>query len=393
MICMEDNKRKEFLRIINSYLAGEANIYQQSVLKQYFDLFSDGPDFLTDQNEREQQIIHDRVKRNIDLHINKENNLIFKLKKQHLKVAAMFIITISFVLYFNQSKHLVLEDTRGLKEKISFDILPGINKAVLTLSDGDKVLLENENPEIIDKKSGAIIKINKDGFLFYNNPTLIKTKTVYNTIETPRGGQYKILLPDGTRIWLNAGSTLKYPLNFEKHHRKVELSGEAYFEVSKNELRPFIVYSDNQSVQVLGTNFNISTYRDDSSSKTTLLEGSVKVTRSNSKNYKVIIPGQQSEISKNLKDSITIKQVDLDAVIGWKDGYFIFDDEPLESILTKISRWYDVEIQYSDLIPNRHLAYSGTISKYSKVSKVLKKLELTESVHFKIDGRRIMVTP
>ncbi|MGY0036944.1 FecR family protein [Pedobacter sp. NJ-S-72] len=210
-------------------------------------------------------------------------------------------------------------------------------------------------------------------------------------METPKGGQYQLVLPDGTKVWLNAASSLRYPVAFQGNERKVELTGEAYFEVAKDKTRPFEVYSNNQVVQVLGTHFNINAYSNEPFVSTTLLEGSVKVTNSLTNAQKIIRPGQQSLISKDGQAGIEVKNMDLDEAVAWKNGYFMFNEEELESILKKVSRWYNVDVQYEQE-ELKHQLFSGTLSKYSNVSQVLKKLEMLQSIHFKIEGRKIIVT-
>jgi ferric-dicitrate binding protein FerR (iron transport regulator) len=189
-------------------------------------------------------------------------------------------------------------------------------------------------------------------------------------------------------VWLNAASTLKYPVAFTGNERLVELTGEAYFEVTHNKAMPFKVKTGQQQVEVLGTHFNINAYTDEKITATTLLEGSVKVTTT-SRNQKMIIkPGEQSTVNG---DTMNVQEVDTDEAVAWKNGYFLFNDENLAGIMKKVSRWYNVEVEYKD-ISLQSLIFSGTVSKYQNVSQVIKTLELTNAVHFKVLDNRIIVS-
>ncbi|WP_316794676.1 FecR family protein [Pedobacter frigoris] len=267
------------------------------------------------------------------------------------------------------------------------DIAPGGNKATLTLADGKVITLNEAADGELVNDAGIIIRKTGHGQLVYEvtGKNVSQNGPVYNTVSTPKGGTYKIILPDGSRVWLNAASMLKFPSTFSNLiNRNVELSGEAYFEVAKDKNHPFVVKSHQQEVKVLGTHFNISSYIDEDQTSTTLLEGQVQVT-SDGKN-RILKPGQQSVIDANGK--IAVQEADVDGVMSWKNGLFVFDDEPLESIMKKVSRWYDVEVVYQGIDKNKR--FGGSVSRFDHVSKVLRQLELTGSVHFKIEGGRII---
>jgi ferric-dicitrate binding protein FerR (iron transport regulator) len=209
----------------------------------------------------------------------------------------------------------------------------------------------------------------------------------FNTIETPRGSQYKIILPDGSNVWLNASSSLKYPVIFDGKKRNVELTGEAYFEVSKNKEMPFVVHTQTQDVQVLGTHFNINAYPDETETKTTLLEGKVLVSKG--AESKMMKPGEQVVNFNQSRILELSTMADAAESIAWKNGLFLFNHNNLYSIMNQISRWYDIEVDYEGDFNKQY--YSGTISRFGKVTDVLKTMELTGSVKFKIVGRRIVV--
>jgi len=266
------------------------------------------------------------------------------------------------------------------------DVPPGKNTAILTLANGKTIGLS-------DAKSGIVIDASK---LAYNDGSSIsipnEDKTVEMTMRTPVGGTYQVILPDGSKVWLNSGSSLKFPQVFKTGERRVELTGEAYFEVAKNKEHPFVVKSPNQQVTVLGTHFNISAYENDNLTKTTLLEGAVLVAldelqkRSDDSGYTVLSPGKQAiSNGRNLE----VKNADLDEAISWKNGYFRFNDEKLNSVMQKIARWYNIEVIYKDK-PTEE-GFTGTISRASNISEVLSMLERTKTVRFEIEGRRVMV--
>ena len=271
-------------------------------------------------------------------------------------------------------------------------ILPGGNKAVLTLADGSKISLTDIKEGALAKQSGITITKAKDGQLIYtvdqqNSAQSAGQPVGLNTITTPRGGKYEVNLPDGTKVILNAVSSLTYPTKFVGNERRVSLTGEAYFEVAPNQKMPFKVESDQQVTEVLGTHFNINAYDDEQSVKTTLLEGKVRVTINNNTSV-VIHPGQQAIAKGN---DLKIDKVNTDDIIAWTSNTFVFDSEDLGSIMRKISRWYNVEVVCSPELAK--MEFGGTISRQRDIKDVLKIMEMTETVHFKFEGRRITVMP
>ena len=312
--------------------------------------------------------------------------------------AAITAIMLAALFYFRQP-------VKDLAAPVANDINPGGNKAILTLANGQQINLSDASTGTIAAQAGLEILKDKDGQISYKvTGSLAASGDEYHTITTPVGGQYTITLPDGSKIWLNAASSLRYPSTFAKESREVQLSGEAYFEIAKDKKRPFVVNSATQQVQVLGTHFNVSAYSDEPAVKTTLLEGSVKITPSaNSPSShsadltnpsadlqiraKILHPNQQSILSKN---TLKIKAIDPAEAIAWKNGEFIFDQEDLTSIMKKVARWYDIEVIYQDNgLKTR--TFSGSISRFEKVSELLRMLETTGSVNFRIEGRKVLV--
>jgi len=271
------------------------------------------------------------------------------------------------------------------------DLPPGTNKAVLTLADGSTIVLDSAKHGRIASQRNAVIKEDENGKVVYEatdevqNPAAPAETIAMNMLATPRGGQYQVVLPDGTRVWLNAASSLRYPTAFTGNERRVELTGEAYFEVSKDPSKPFNVKTSTQTVTVLGTHFNINSYTDEGATKTTLLEGSVRVTGNAGQSVK-IKPGQQAI---NTLNSIEINgNANIDEAVAWKNGKFVFSNTDLQTIMRQLSRWYDVDVEYQGKTAQKH--YMGRISRNVPVSQIFEILK-TSGLNFTINGRKIIV--
>jgi len=306
-------------------------------------------------------------------------------------IAASLIILITISLYFFMNKTPVQKVAIKIAEPKVEVIAPGYDKAILTLSDGSKIILEDAENGILANQAGVSIQKTSDGKLLYSFSNSANTvapeseeNVLYNMIETPVGGKYQVNLPDGSKVWLNSSSSLRFSALFNGDTREVELSGEAYFDVSKNKNKPFKVITKDQIVEVLGTQFNINSYSDEGPIKTTLIEGSVKIIYKD----KVVLlsPGQQFQPKESMAKVV---EADTEEVVAWKDGYFVFKNEDIRSIMRKLSRWYNVEVNYSGNIPE--VGFGGNISRSKDISEVLDVLQLTNAVHFKVEGRRITV--
>lgn len=352
-----------------------------------------------------------------------------KLWRQIAAVAAILVV-VTMVWYFYNSSYQRFDAGSGHK---TADILPGGNSATITLPDGKKIALSNVKTGVVvnvgglrysdgskvqvssrtepfgpDEKSDQSLRGSSGDPSLYgykegrsSSSDIGKIRSSYVVLSTPKGGTYQVVLPDGTKVWLNAASSLAFPPGFAGvSSRRVELKGEAYFEVAKvmvgaKKMRmPFVVVSRGQEVEVLGTHFNINSYEDEGSIKTTLLEGAVRVTSLgnqglSSKSYvgsSVLKPGQQAELTGN---TIKLATADLEEVMSWKNGKFIFNDESLESIMRKVSRWYDVSVEYQGV--SKQLLFGGLVSRSKNISSVLEVMESTGKVKFKISGRKIIV--
>lgn len=312
-----------------------------------------------------------------------------------IAVAAAAVATITFGIWFYNFINTSRQAELFSGSHYANDVAPGRNKATLTLPDGKTINLSGT-------KNGVVIGDDlsyTDGTIIQKDSTLLQKNksTSILTASTPRGGTYQVTLPDGTKVWLNAASTLKFPSTFSGLvNRKIELTGEAYFEVSKNKKQPFVVQSRKMEITVLGTHFNINDYDDEPNTKATLLEGSVKVKAINLQSTSplfnsqtILQPDQEAIISGS--SELTVAAASVEETMAWKNGKFIFKDEMLGAIMKRIARWYDVQVIYQGAVSATR--FSGTISRFENISKVTNILQATEKVRFRIEGRKIYVTP
>lgn len=308
---------------------------------------------------------------------------VYKKLWPRIAAAAILLISLSAGLVFYYPK-----GNRG-QQTAQNKIIAGSNKAYLTLDNGKKITLSDALNGTIAQQAAISITKTSNGQLVYNhiaNVTASDSLTS-NTITTPKGGQWQVILPDGTKVWLNAASALTYPTTFTRlKYRTVQLSGEAYFEVAKDKAHPFIVKTAKQEVEVLGTHFNINSYTDEPEVKTTLLEGRVKVTSNTDNATKILSPGEQSVLTSG---SLIVGNADAEEAVAWKNGYFRFNDQEITDVMRKVARWYDIEVVYEEQPVNER--FNGTISRFTNISDVLEMLEKTKAVHFKIAGRRVTV--
>jgi len=303
------------------------------------------------------------------------------------RIAAAIILLVLGGTAFHTLKN---KDTKNRATKtediqpVQKDIAPGGNKALLTLSDGKQIILDNAADGNLASEANVKVTKMSDGKIAYNTERS-STEVLYNSISTPRGGQYQLVLSDGSKVWLNAGSSLHFPITFSGKERTVELIGEGYFEIAHNVAMPFNVKVNNMNVRVLGTHFNINAYADEPAIKTTLLEGLVKINTASTN--LMLQPGQQAEIDH--KNNVSIrKELDTEEVIAWKNGWFNFNSLRVQDILRQISRWYNVDILYEGETTQKH--FTGMVSRNSNVSEVLRIMEHA-GIRFKIEGKTITV--
>ena len=317
---------------------------------------------------------------------NESSRVGFLIKRLKYAAVIAFLI-ISTVLLYRKDQTIKKQVQQKLVKK---EILPGGNKATLTLADGTRIALDDVHMGEFARQQGAVISKTSDGQIIYyiaEGASGSSGKETFNTISTPRGGQYQLILPDGSKVWLNSMSSIKFPAIFNGKERRVELNGEAYFEISKSLEKPFIVSAGGVNVKVLGTKFNIAAYRDERQIKTTLLEGSVKIAKGN--NSEILKPGMQA-VCEGEKPMI-VRSMDAEEAIAWKNGYFLFRDEPIQDLMLTISRWYDIDVKYEGDMEGK--VFGGKFSKNSNLSELLKSLELTGTIKFKVEERRVTAMP
>jgi len=308
---------------------------------------------------------------------------------QKMTIAASILLAVGLGFHFYRPKTTSIAHQPSTV-KPARELVPGGDKAILTLANGEQIVLDGKNDKVIAENAGITISKTADGQLVYQLIGIDKknsTALLYNTIEVPKGGQYQITMADGTKVWLNSMSSLKYPVHFKTDERVVELTGEGYFEVAKDAKAPFKVMTNGQVTEVLGTHFNVNAYGNEKAIRTTLLEGAVKVKNLLDHQAVLLAPGQQA---LNAKVNLKVYEVDLEQAVAWKNGNFMFNNNSLEAIMRSLERWYDIEVIFKNEEVKRTLL-SGSVSRFENASQVFDVLELTGLVRFKIEGRRVMV--
>lgn len=377
--------KEEYLYLYERSLRGECSADELAQLQLYED------DFCFADSSPDDDALKEKIYERLHASIAREEKVkrIFPWKAV-AAAAAGLLIAASGYIYFNSSVQrppaiaAVKTPATGQQQGIQ----PASNKAVLILADGTEIALNNKEEGQLAAQGNITVNKSGSGQLTYQLSDSAQTiaAPLYNTLAIPRGGQYSLTLPDGSKIWLNAASRLRYPTQFTGKERTVELDGEAYFEIAPNKQQPFIVKVKGMQVEVLGTHFNVMAYTDEATVNTTLLEGKVKL--HNDRQEEVVLQPGQEGVSGSKKGFKVVK-ADIEQVMSWKNGYFIFNDEDLTSIMRKISRWYNVDIEYSS--DNKKLSFAGSISRFTNVTEVLNMLALTGTVQFKINGEKIKV--
>ena len=406
--------------LLDSYIAGSATQQEQQLVEQWLEE--------NDQQNTEWQLMNNKDKaawllqlyRDIDNSITpkdadwEEDNTIDSshawYKKFWVPVAAALIVSIGAGIYY----FLLPQQERAtpvsvIAPQLQNDALPGTNKAILMLDNGKTILLDDSQDGVLVKQGGTAVSKQGENLMYKGKGNNDKdAPVVFNTLTTPRGGQYKLVLADGSKVWLNASSSIRYPVSFTGNERKVEITGEVYFEISQLSVDglkgkatkriPFIVKvnmlgREGAEVEVLGTHFNINAYDDEDAISTTLLEGSIKISppRPNEKSLEAVIitPGQQARLNKNGLLQL-VKEVNIEETVAWKNGLFMMDGVAIPAVLRQLARWYDVDIVYGNGIPEGRI--TGDIPRDMNLSEVLKVMELS-GVHFKIDNKKIIVNP
>lgn len=379
-----DTSKDKAERLIDAYLSGTATVQERQVLEHNYAKALLQREYIDDLETEEINALRREglLKAIATIRETDQKPATRKLWPRMAAAAAVFAaITLSIWLYTFYNSVPGGQAEIGQGHRYTNDIAPGKHTATLTTANGLTVQLS-------DSRTAVIMK---EGKAFYNDGSPVQQVSAslgeILKISTPRGGTYRVTLSDGTRVWLNAATSLTYQANPDvRGQRSVQLEGEAYFEVAKDKTRPFIVNARNQQVQVLGTHFNVNSYVNEAETRTSLLEGSVAVTAAG-KRYQ-LKPGQQAVVST---ENVEIDAFDAETALAWKNDMFILNNQNLESIMKQVERWYNVDVEYRDQALKKQ-TFDGAVSRFQNISQLLEVLESTGAVHFKLEGRRLTVT-
>lgn len=372
--------KNTFHELVNRYLDGTATAAEQALVDRYCEqLETSGETGLEQETEiLLQQVMYARIMQRIQAPRKRSYRWAYAAA-----AAVLALVAVGGVVLFPRKQAPAVAVTE--KSVYHNDIKPGGNKATLTLGNGSTVVLDDMAADTLATQGNSKITRTGNGQLAYQQAGAPQ-QVVYNTLTTPAGGQFRLTLPDGSRVWLNAASSITFPTAFTGKDRMVELKGEAYLEISQNPQQPFKVKVRDMEVSVLGTHFNINAYPDETGVRTTLLEGSVRV-NNDGQSY-MLRPGQQAQLQPN--GQFSLHNVDTEDITAWKDGQFTFNDADIHTVMRQVARWYGAEVVYQGAVTHH---FMGTIPRDVPVSRVLKMLELTGRVSFVVEGNKIIVKP
>ncbi len=357
--------------LIDRYLAGKTTPTEDAAVERWLNQMNTEEDVWKGKSPDEKKLFVSELYENIKATVSPQTKVVKMNRRPALVAAAVALfVLIGGVWFWTQNKEIA--NKQDMVSAEDTEIVPGGNKAILTLADGSTIVLDSVNTGAISKQGNVtVIKLN-DGELSYQTAGNIATTEVqYNTISTPRGGQYQLILSDGTKVWLNAQSSLRYPAVFVGKERKVELTGEGYFEVAHNVSKPFFVKAGEMNVKVLGTHFNVNAYKEEGRTVASLLTGLIEVVYGSE--HKILKPGQQATLLNGSNTELDISNTDVNNSIAWKNGYFQFENLTIQQIMRQISRWYDVRVTYDGPPPVGH--YVGKPSRYLDLKEILKIVE------------------
>jgi transmembrane sensor len=384
--------KQDFISLYEKFLSGKCSEEEKQLLETYYSeiklMDNNWQNSLGDEQAIKATLLNN-IKASMDAPVTEVP--VQRTYGTWLKYAASIIILITAGIFsWQYLNNKPVRHSKALKQIAKTIIKPGSNQAYLTLANGQSIVIHKLQNGEVKVLPGVTIRKMSDNTLSYtytntgNAGATLKPDS--NSLTVPNGGVFQTILSDGTKVWLNAGSSLKFPVTFAGKERKVVLNGEAYFEVAKNRQMPFKVMVKGVEVQVLGTHFNVMGYADENAVRTTLIEGSVQLQAGTSQ--ALLVPGEQGSLKNNAGEFL-IRKVNTDDVTAWKSGFFVFDNENIQNIMSRIRRWYDVEVVYQGK-PTKS-SFGGAISRYKDMDVVLKALQVTGSVHFKVEGRRITV--
>src|SRR5690625_174518 len=379
--------KKSFFDLAEKISAGIATDRETELYLLWYDSFQH-----EDQGWLEEMGDRDEIRNNILSRIRNEigsqgrRRYLYSIRKISAAVLLLVFAAGVYLWISNEKKEKISEEL-----VIKNDVLPGSDKAVLTLSDGARVILDGSLTGVIANEGEVSVENSEDGVLTYSGENnldfdeITTDKVINNTITTPQGGQYKVKLHDGTMVWLNSLSSIRFPTRFSEEAREVEITGEVYFEVAHRSKQPFKVYSGEQYVEVLGTEFNIQAYEDEPSIRTTLVDGSVNVVTENES--ALIDPGYQVVSFSN--DVLEVKKVNAEMVVAWKNGLFQFWDTDLEEVMRQLARWYDIDVDY--LTTTQGKSFTGFVSRDVTISNVLRMIEEAGGIKFGLEDKKVFV--
>ena len=386
--------RKDFMHVIKRFLSGNASDDEKEFITKYYDYFDHEEGIVHSLSDEERKALEEEMLQVISVrNVTGGQRRVIFMRPWAKWVAAALIIT-GAVWWNNRRQESALAGQSVARRQESVDsIHAGGNRALLTLGDGKEIVLDSAaDGRLASQGTVKIIKLN-NGLLSYNGNGLDTATVVYNTITTPRGGQYRLVLADGTGVWLNAASSLRFPVNFTGKERLVTLTGEAYFEVAKNAAMPFIVKVEGRGeVEVTGTHFNVNAYEDAERLLATLVEGKIRLHPAdplfNSVKSLLLSPGQQAGIDHAGKLAMR-DNPDIDEVLAWKNGKFIFNGSRIQEIMKQVEKWYDVKVEYTGRDTDEE--FFGVISRSVSITQILAMLEKTRAVTFEVNGKKIIV--
>jgi ferric-dicitrate binding protein FerR (iron transport regulator) len=385
----ENNQAKYLEQLAKKVLAGKASDEENLFMEEYYNAFENHLDARSELSEADIILLQQVIKENVHSRIAHNSIPVrpsFFMQWRKVAAAAIFVIVSAAVLVIvNKQKR----DSAIVKEpaKPVEPILPGGNKAILTLNDGTVILLDEAKTGTLAQQGDIAVSKTDDGRIIYSTTTQNQpvTRVKYNTITTPKGGQYQVILPDGTKVWLNAASSIYFPTSFKERQRTVSITGEVYFEVAHNPKQPFIVSAGKTSVQVLGTHFNIMAYGNEEVVKTTLVEGLVKI--SDNGRTATLHPGEQLQLNEN--QFKVIRQADVEAELAWKNGLFYFKDAGIQTIMKQAERWYNISVKYEGEIPEKQ--FNGKVSRNVKLSELMEIFSFYDDMNCTIEGNTVII--
>lgn len=376
-------QKEQLILLAEKYLNRTATEDEQQLLHQWYDRWDDDEEQVLVSDGQTADSIRERILARVKQEIDKESVTIAPVHRIHFLKTSWFRYAAAIILIagaatavgiFINNRSANLPEAWGSKGKT--DITPGINKAILTIG--------NDKPiDLATNKSGITVS----NSITYTDGEKIADAGEILQLKTPRGGQYQAVLPDGTKVWLNAASSIKFPSKFTGNERSVEIDGEVYLEVSKNSNHPFFVHTNRTTIEVLGTSFNVNAYADEESDKTTLIDGSVKV--KSDKEGVILKPGQQAIINNQVNQRLVVQTTDVDKVMAWKNGFFNFTGADLLTVMHQLERWYDIQVKYEGEIPK--FSFRGRLDRNVNLSEVLDILDKM-GVKFKVEGRTLTVS-